>query len=202
MGGMMFPSVEGVRAAGQVLHRLGAVAAAVVAGAARRPRAGGGAGAGRLLRDASWAEPSGASGARGRDRRHHRRPSPHLAAQRDAVAAGPAGAPHLRRLRRHPPRLRDRGLPGRRHAERRRQVGVRAGQRGARQGGGRGRLGAIRRRCSMASRTRSPPSPISPRPVSRTRSTASLPAATRARSASSCTGTRSRSIASPPGPTS
>ena len=135
-------------------HALGALrvasarrrAAVAHARAVRRPRAGGDAGARRLLRPLHGGPRKIAERA-DRARRHHRCPSPHLAPERDAVAAGTAGAPHLRRLRRHPPRLLDCRLPGRRKTERRRQVGVRAGERGAGQGGGRGRLGAVGRRC-------------------------------------------------------
>ena len=59
------------------------------------------------------------------------------------MAAGSAAAPYLRGIRGAPPRLPDRGVPGRGARRRRGPVGLCADQLAARAGGGGGRLGAV-----------------------------------------------------------
>ena len=69
---------------------------------------------------------------RGPHDRHHRRPSPHLAAGRPALARRADAAAHLRPLRADPARLSDRRISRRSRRHRRRQVRLCAGQLGRR----------------------------------------------------------------------
>ena len=61
---------------------------------------------------------------------HRRRAPSHLAAGRPALAAGADGAAHLRPVRADPPRLSDRGIPGRHRRLGRREIRLRADQLG------------------------------------------------------------------------
>ena len=85
----------------------------------------------------------------------HRRPSPHLAAGRPALAAGTDGAAHLRALRADPARLSDRGISRRHRRFGHREIGLCPVQLGQGQGGRGSRLGARgRRRAWLAARHR------------------------------------------------